>query len=143
MRRRKLDSILVVDVESTCWEGQPPCLCRPPVPCSARLRATRGQARRTGVPVHLNGPARARAVHARAGGQHGRQAAGEDNEIIEIGLCVLDIACLCRVRHGRQATGERKDRDSILVRPERSRVSEYCTKLTTLAWESFQTAFGL
>jgi len=71
MRRKKLDSILVVDVESTCWEGPPPT--------------------------------------------------GEDNEIIEIGLCVLDVA-----------TGERKGRDSILVRPERSRVSEYCTKLTTL-----------
>jgi len=71
MHKRKLDSILVVDVESTCWEGPPPT--------------------------------------------------GEDNEIIEIGLCLLDVA-----------TGERKDRDSILVRPERSRVSEYCTKLTTL-----------
>ncbi len=71
MGKRKLDSILVVDVESTCWEGPPP--------------------------------------------------AGEDNEIIEIGTCLLDVA-----------TGERKGRESIIVRPERSRVSGYCTKLTTL-----------
>ena len=51
----------------------------------------------------------------------GEPPTGEDNEIIEIGLCLLDVA-----------TGQRKNRDSILVRPERGRVSAYCTKITTL-----------
>jgi len=67
----KLDQILVVDLESTCWKGAPP--------------------------------------------------PGQDNEIIEIGLCVLDVA-----------SGERLDNPSILVRPLHSTVSQYCTELTTL-----------
>jgi inhibitor of KinA sporulation pathway (predicted exonuclease) len=68
---KKLDQILVVDVEATCWEGEPP--------------------------------------------------PGEENEIIEIGVCALDVA-----------SGQRLDKQSILVRPERSTVSAFCTKLTTL-----------
>ena len=68
---RKLDQILVVDVEATCWPGAPP--------------------------------------------------EGEESEIIEIGLCVLDVA-----------RGERLHRRSILVRPERSKISEFCTQLTSL-----------
>jgi inhibitor of KinA sporulation pathway (predicted exonuclease) len=68
---KKLDQILVVDVESTCWEGDPP--------------------------------------------------PGQESEIIEIGLCVLDVAAL-----------QRLENRSILVRPERSTVSAYCTALTTL-----------
>jgi inhibitor of KinA sporulation pathway (predicted exonuclease) len=68
---RRLDRIIVVDVESTCWEGPPPD--------------------------------------------------GQENEIIEIGACSLDIA-----------SGERTDRTCILVTPERSTVSEFCTKLTSL-----------
>ena len=68
---RKLDRILVVDVESTCWEGEPP--------------------------------------------------AGQMSEIIEIGLCMVDVAAL-----------ERVERRSILVRPACSTVSAYCTQLTTL-----------
>jgi inhibitor of KinA sporulation pathway (predicted exonuclease) len=68
---RKLDQILVVDVEATCWEGAPP--------------------------------------------------PGQISEIIEIGLCVLDVATLARV--------ERRD---ILVRPVSSMVSSYCSRLTTL-----------
>ena len=68
---RKLDRILVVDAEATCWEGDPP--------------------------------------------------AGQISEIIEIGLCVLDVATLTRV--------ERRD---ILVRPVCSTVSPYCSRLTTL-----------
>jgi len=68
---RKLDRILVVDVESTCWEGNPP--------------------------------------------------PGQMSEIIEIGLCVVDVAAL-----------ERVERRSILVRPACSMVSAYCTQLTTL-----------
>lgn len=66
-----MDHILVVDVEATCWEGDPPL--------------------------------------------------GQENEIIEVGLCTLDIAA-----------GQRLERRSILVRPERSTVSPFCTRLTTL-----------
>jgi inhibitor of KinA sporulation pathway (predicted exonuclease) len=64
-----LDQIVVVDVESTCWEGQPP--------------------------------------------------PGEESEIVEIGVCLVDVA-----------TGVRSERRSILVRPERSHVSPFCTQLT-------------
>jgi len=71
---KKLDKILVVDVEATCWEGTPP--------------------------------------------------PGQENEIIEIGLCLLEVA-----------SGQRSDKQSILVRPERSQVSPYCTQLTTLTQE--------
>ncbi|WP_437961435.1 3'-5' exonuclease [Sorangium sp. So ce119] len=68
---KRLDLILVIDVESTCWDGDPP--------------------------------------------------RGEENEIIEIGVCTLEVG-----------SGRRRDRRSILVRPERSRVSPFCTSLTTL-----------
>ena len=68
---RKLDRILVVDVEATCWEDDPP--------------------------------------------------PGQISEIIEIGLCVLDVATLTRV-----------ERRGILVRPVCSTVSPYCSQLTTL-----------
>lgn len=61
----------VVDVEATCWEGQPP--------------------------------------------------PGQVSEIIEIGVCVLDLSTL-----------ERVETRSLLVRPERSEVSAFCTRLTTL-----------
>jgi len=71
---KKLDKILVVDVEATCWEGTPP--------------------------------------------------PGQENEIIEIGLCLLEVA-----------SGQRSDKQSILVRPERSQVSPFCTQLTTLTQE--------
>lgn len=46
---------------------------------------------------------------------------GQEAEIIEIGVCVLDIQ-----------TGERVGRQSILVKPERSEVSPFCAELTTL-----------
>jgi inhibitor of KinA sporulation pathway (predicted exonuclease) len=68
---RRLDQVVVIDVEATCWEGAPP--------------------------------------------------RGEENEIIEIGICPIDVA--------RRKRGER---ESLLVRPERSRVSAFCTQLTTL-----------
>ncbi len=63
--------ILIVDVEATCWRGNPP--------------------------------------------------PGQESEIIEIGLCTFD-----------PQSGERADRASILVRPQRSTVSAFCTELTTL-----------
>ncbi|MBZ0287664.1 MAG: exonuclease domain-containing protein [Anaerolineae bacterium] len=68
---RKLDVILVVDVEATCWSGNPP--------------------------------------------------EGQESEIIEIGVCTLDVV-----------SGERLEKRSILVKPERSKVSEFCTELTGL-----------
>ena len=68
---KRLDHILVIDVEATCWEGPPP--------------------------------------------------QGQENEIIEIGVCTIDV-------RGRR----REERESILVRPQRSRVSPFCTQLTTL-----------
>ncbi|MEU6091784.1 3'-5' exonuclease [Streptomyces sp. NPDC047085] len=61
----------VIDVEATCWEGQPP--------------------------------------------------PGETGEIIEIGLTVVDLAARRRV-----------SRHRIVVRPARSRVSDFCTELTGL-----------
>lgn len=67
----RLDEILVVDVEATCWDGKIP----------------RGQQR----------------------------------EIIEIGVCVLHVE-----------TGQRRHLESVLVRPEHSVVSAFCSDLTTL-----------
>lgn len=78
----KLDRILVIDLESTCWRGAPP--------------------------------------------------KGQMHEIIEIGLCILDVA-----------TAQRLDNPSILVRPEHSTVSEYCTNLTTLTQEEVDGGISL
>ena len=68
---KKLDHIVVIDLEATCWDGPP--------------------------------------------------TAGETSEIIEIGLCPLELS-----------TGRRLAKRSILLKPTRSRVSEFCTRLTTL-----------
>jgi len=75
---RKLDQILVIDIEASCWPGKIP--------------------------------------------------PGQENEIIEVGVCLLEIA-----------SGERVGRDSILVRPERSTISPFCTKLTTLTQAQVET----
>jgi inhibitor of KinA sporulation pathway (predicted exonuclease) len=72
---KRLDHILVIDIESTCWDG--------------------------GFPPK-----------------------GQANDIIEIGLCPLEVS-----------TGRRLEKRSILVRPERSKVSPFCTELTTLTQE--------
>jgi inhibitor of KinA sporulation pathway (predicted exonuclease) len=66
---KKLDWALVIDVESTCWEHEPP--------------------------------------------------RGQTSEIIEIGLCVVDLQLL-----------ERRDRRSLMVQPRMSEVSDFCTRLT-------------
>jgi inhibitor of KinA sporulation pathway (predicted exonuclease) len=68
---KKLDRILVIDVEATCWPGVPP--------------------------------------------------AGMNNDIIEIGIVPVEVTSLIRL-----------EKRSILVCPERSTVSEFCTQLTTL-----------
>jgi inhibitor of KinA sporulation pathway (predicted exonuclease) len=78
----KLDQILVIDIEATCWEGAPP--------------------------------------------------AGQQSEIIEIGLCPLDVA-----------TGQRLEVVSILVQPERSTLSEYCIALTTLTEGELESGTSL
>ncbi|MFD0684719.1 3'-5' exonuclease [Actinomadura fibrosa] len=52
------------------------------------------------------------------------EAAGQPHEIIEIGLCVVDLEA-----------GERTERRRVLVRPERSKVSAFCTDLTGLTQE--------
>jgi inhibitor of KinA sporulation pathway (predicted exonuclease) len=71
---KKLDHVLVIDVESTCWDGPPP--------------------------------------------------AGEVSEIIEIGVCPLELS-----------TGRRLGKRSILVKPKRSHISAFCSQLTTLTPE--------
>lgn len=52
---------------------------------------------------------------------NGKIPPGQVNEIIEIGICVLDIE-----------TGEIFKNDGILVKPERSTVSSFCTELTAI-----------
>lgn len=73
-----LDKIVVVDVEATCWNGNPPD--------------------------------------------------GMTSDIIEIGVCVLDV-------HSGDITGNR----GIIVKPERSTVSDFCTELTTITPEMVKT----
>ena len=77
MARAGFDKIVVVDVETTCWE---------------------------------------------------KRQRDQMMEVIEIGICLLDIG-----------SGEISDRQSILVRPVYSEVSEFCTKLTTLTQEVVET----
>ena len=74
MAKKRLDQIIVIDVEATCWDGEPP--------------------------------------------------PDQENEIIEIGVCPLDVV-----------NGNRLKKHSIIVKPERSTVSTFCTKLTSLTQE--------
>ncbi|MFC4562970.1 exonuclease domain-containing protein [Nocardiopsis mangrovi] len=53
---------------------------------------------------------------------------GQANEIIEIGVCVVDLEA-----------GERVGRDRIVVRPWRSRVGAFCTELTGLTQAEVDT----
>jgi inhibitor of KinA sporulation pathway (predicted exonuclease) len=79
---KKLDCALVIDVESTCWEREPP--------------------------------------------------RGQSSEIIEIGLCVVDLQLL-----------ERCERRSIMVKPMMSEVSEFCTRLTGITPDMLADAITL
>lgn len=83
MSKLKLDKVLVIDVESTCWE--PPEV----------------------------------------------QPKNEISEIIEIGITVVDVKNLKILSN-----------DSILVKPQRSKVSNFCTKLTTLTQEQVDTGIS-
>ncbi|MEL6109977.1 MAG: 3'-5' exonuclease [Planctomycetota bacterium] len=79
---RSLEIILVVDLESTCWSGDPP--------------------------------------------------PGQSSEIIEIGICPVDVNTMTRI-----------EKRSILVKPVRSEISAFCTELTTLAPKAFLDAGSL
>ena len=64
----------------------------------------------------------------------------EESEIIEIGICILDLSKRNAALNNKKLApygarlplGELVSKRSIIVRPEYSRVSEFCTKLTTL-----------
>jgi len=53
---------------------------------------------------------------------------GQENEIIEIGICLLDVK-----------TGGISENEGILIKPEFSKVSTFCTELTTLTQEQVNT----
>jgi inhibitor of KinA sporulation pathway (predicted exonuclease) len=52
----------------------------------------------------------------------------EEGEIIEVGICTLDVA-----------SGRRGPKRSVLVRPAHSTVSAFCTRLTTLTQAQVET----
>lgn len=79
---KRLDFALVIDVESTCWDHEPP--------------------------------------------------RGQTSEIIEIGLCLVDLRLLTRL-----------ERRSIMVRPVRSQVSTFCTDLTGITGPMVHDALPL
>ncbi len=54
----------------------------------------------------------------------GNTPEGMESEIIEVGICLLDIH-----------TGEITDNRGILVKPKRSSISDFCTELTTITQE--------
>lgn len=58
----------------------------------------------------------------------GEPPPGQESEIIEVGVCLLDTR-----------TGERLEKESILVRPRLSSVSSFCTQLTGLTQERVET----
>lgn len=76
----KNDFLVVVDIESTCWEGEAP--------------------------------------------------EGQQSDIIEIGICLLNLKTL-------QITKE----DSFVVRPQKSTISAFCAKLT--GWTQVQVNQGM
>ena len=57
----------------------------------------------------------------------GNAPQGQESEIIEIGLCTVNTA-----------SGKRGEKRSILVKPERSRVSVFCTQLTSLTQQQVE-----
>ena len=54
---------------------------------------------------------------------------GQSSEIIEVGLCPIDVPTLTRL-----------ERQSILIKPAQSEISDFCTQLTTLTPEMFCNA---
>lgn len=55
---------------------------------------------------------------------NGPNPEGAQNDIIEIGVCLLDVV-----------SGEITDNKGIMVKPERSEISPFCTELTTITPE--------
>ncbi|HVI40880.1 MAG TPA: 3'-5' exonuclease [Anaerovoracaceae bacterium] len=88
--RMKLDKVIVLDIEATCWEPKPTIK-------SKEL----------------------------------------ESEIIEIGLCTVDLTDNQSELFGR---GQMK---SILVKPKYSKVSKFCTELTTLTQEQVDSGVSL
>lgn len=82
----KLDKVIVVDIEATCWE---------PKPTTNSKEYT--------------------------------------SEIIEIGLCMVNLV------NQRVELFGREQKRSILVKPRYSKVSKFCTELTTLTQEQVDT----
>ncbi|WP_199698432.1 3'-5' exonuclease [Deinococcus cavernae] len=63
-------------------------------------------------------------VYVEATCWEGEPPSGQRNEIIEIGIVVLNLKTL-----------ERTDKRSIMVHPEHSEISEFCTRLTGITAE--------
>lgn len=61
----------------------------------------------------------------------GTPPSGQESEIIEIGICSLDVATL-----------QRLSKRSLLIKPARSEISTFCTKLTTLTADMFADAMS-
>ncbi len=61
-----------------------------------------------------------------------REKTRRDSEIIEIGVCLLDVK-----------TGKITNNKGIIVKPESSVVSEYCTELTTLTQDMINDGISL
>ncbi|MFX1294855.1 MAG: exonuclease domain-containing protein [Promethearchaeota archaeon] len=80
----KLDIIIVIDVEATCWKGDPPN--------------------------------------------------GQEKEIIEIGVCLVDVKAGKRIDNSKR---------SIIVKPKNSTVSEYCTQLTNITQNEVNKGISL
>ena len=59
---------------------------------------------------------------------NGKVPDGQVNEIIEIGICILHTN-----------SGEITQNQGILIKPERSEVSPFCTELTTITQELLDT----
>ena len=57
----------------------------------------------------------------------GKNPEGMENDIIEIGVCLLDVN-----------TGEITNNRGIFVKPERSVISSFCTQLTTITSEMIE-----
>ena len=79
---KQLDRVLVIDVESTCWDTRPP--------------------------------------------------PGQISEIIEIGICTVDLASL-----------ERRDKQTIFVKPAQSEISQFCTDLTGITARMVEAGVSL
>lgn len=62
----------------------------------------------------------------------GNPPPGQEMEIIEIGICPFDLK-----------TRKRLSKRSIFIKPEKSKVSDYCTQLTSLTQAQINTGISL